>query len=475
MKIFFKKYYHWFIFTAVMIFVSVFCLQTLTTKPHLWFDEGLNIEAAHNFLLFQKLNIQIAPEIFSDAPFTLVTSGYPLTLSLAAFFNFFGFGFWQARLLMLGFLLLAIAIFFLLTKKFFGRNEAIITMLLVAGFAPFYANGLTAMGDIPGMVFLLVGLYFLIKKENFILTGLFFGLAIACKASLFLPLLPAIFIYLLIKRQNFFLRILKFVIGILPPFLLHAMFVVPQAFTSTAGWLAAIKCYQNPFVGNYSLIGNIINNLKNSFLEPTVLYFAILIFFIIWAFLKNKNVAEDQKNLFIFFCFYGFLVFAYFLRSPGWLRYLLPLQLLSFIFILPAFQLLAKKINRWPRLVGPAIVSAGLLLVIFQGTNLLFGSSLPSSNNSQEIISFLKTLPKENIAFINLPQVAAFIDPEVKFQVIQDIKQFGENPLAQPDSQLMKFLVFKGEESLANEKRDILESKYKIIKQVGSYKVFERI
>ncbi len=198
---FLKKNYPIIILAAVFAFVIIFCLTNLTTKPKLWIDEGLNIEVSRNFLLFGKLNVLTAPGIFVEQPYAVSASGYALTVPLAVFFNFFGFGLFQARFFMMLWLLIAVAAIYLVARSFFGSLTAIFAASLIATFDPFYSNGLTVMGEIPWFVFLLCGLFFLAKKENYLLTGLFFGLAAATKPSIYLLLLPAFFVHVFILKN----------------------------------------------------------------------------------------------------------------------------------------------------------------------------------------------------------------------------------------------------------------------------------
>lgn len=481
MESFIKRNYDWICLSAAIIFVAIFCFASLTVKPRLWFDEGLNIEAARNLLLFQKINIQLAPGVFADTPVTLVTTGFPLLAPLAAFFYFFGFGIFQARLLMLILLILALIIIFLLAKSFFGKTTAIFTGLFAASFAPFYANGLTVMGEIPGFIFLLAGLYFLIKdrgpdekanKYNYILTGLFWGLAAATKPSIYLLLLPAFFIYLLFERQKFFPKLIKFTVGALPPLILQAAIIVPRAFSSLSSWQAAIKIYQNPYVGAPSLSQNIFNNLKSIFSQTTLIYFGILIIFIIFAFTRRSS-SGIWRRVFLFYCIYGSLILIYFLRSPGWLRYLLPLELLTFIFIFPAINIFLSEFDKFKHLAVKFSIAICAVLISIQLFNLFFKSDIFSSASSNQTIEFLNQKPLKTADFINIPQVAAFYNPAFKYQMISDIKQFGKNPLSFSRGNMLEYIIFKAGDPSITSSQNILDRNYNLAKEFGSYQIYQ--
>ena len=486
---FFKKNYPIIILAAVFAFVIIFSLVNLTLRPSLWLDEALNIEIAHNFLLFKKLNILVAPGVFAEYPYMVSSTGYPVTVPLAGFFSVFGFGLAQARIYMLFWVLAALAAIFLIVRLIFGNLPAISAVLLTATLAPFYNNALTTMGDAPGFVFLLLGFYFLAKKEKYFLTGLFFGLAIASKPSLYLTLLLALFVYILLLRKNIFFSLVKFAFGSVLPVLLHAFFVIPRAFFSITEWAKALKYYQNPFIGSPSLTENIFNNLSQIPFNSTLAYFAFLIFIIVFALSRDKDLSGAQRKMVLLFMVYGSFVFMYFLRSPGWLRYLFPLQILTFIFLFPSFSAIFKKLRqRFTRfLFIPADSLALVLCILFalvQMFQLLFISNLAYSRHSatiryQETAFFINNhYPDASVGLIDLPEVAAFITSDKKYHMIEDVGFIGENPLFLSTELLPTLIVFRTNdgEALISSRWDVLEKNYFLVTMIAdNYAIFHRL
>ncbi len=123
--------------TAILSFVIIFAFSNLTTSPRVWFDEGINIEIAHNFLLFHKLDIFTAPGIFSDAPHAVSTSGYPLILPLVGFFSLFGFGLEHARIYMFFWLIITLLSVYYVIKSIFEVQKALVTLAFIATFSLF--------------------------------------------------------------------------------------------------------------------------------------------------------------------------------------------------------------------------------------------------------------------------------------------------------------------------------------------------
>jgi len=155
---FFKKHIFGLLLALIILGVVIFSVSTLTTKPRLWTDEGLNLELARNFLLYGKLDITVAPGVFSGVSFLLQPTGYPLTVPLAGFFKIFGFGLVQARLAMLGLMAFMLWLVYRFCRRLFGEEAALISMALIATFGPFYGNGRCTTGEIAGFIFLILGL-----------------------------------------------------------------------------------------------------------------------------------------------------------------------------------------------------------------------------------------------------------------------------------------------------------------------------
>ena len=191
----------------ILVFVIIFCFSNLTSRPKLWFDEGLNMELAHNFLMFGKLDVSTAPGVFTGAAYAIGTNGFPLTIPLSVVYSIFGFGFEQTRIYMLCWIIAVLLSLYYVIKYFFGNKKALITVALVATFAPFYGNGLTAFGEIPGFFFLIWGLFLLVKTQpRYLQNGLFFGLASASEGALYLLLFPSFLVFLFFAdRKDYFI------------------------------------------------------------------------------------------------------------------------------------------------------------------------------------------------------------------------------------------------------------------------------
>src|SRR3989344_1252632 len=346
MSDFFKKYHTEIIFCLLLVAVAVVSLPNLTTKPRLWYDEGINIEFAKNFLDFGKLDTSVAPGEFSDLTRFFQASGYPLSLPLSLFFSIFGFGPVQARIYMLGWMILALLIIFVFVKKLASRESALIVSALVASFASFHDNGRAVMGEIPGFVFLLWALYFLFWRNAYFVGGILFGLAISVKTSVYISILPAILILLALEKENFWKNGLKIFAGMLPPFLLRIWFVIPDPFSLVA-WQQVIRLFQNPFGSSVSQGANFLNNLLTIPKTYTILYFGFFTAIILSEYFRDTKKNVIYKKFFNFAITYNFFAFLYYLKSPGWLRYLIAADLLTLILLVIALRnLLSESLKK---------------------------------------------------------------------------------------------------------------------------------
>ena len=166
MRSFIPKNSYFFILAAILLFVFAVSLPTLTTRPRLWADEAKSIELALNFERFGALDMQTAPGEFSGVAHLLQSTGYPVTVPLAGIFSLFGFGMTQARLFMLLWMIAALCVIFFFLRRLFGAREALFALALIATFASFHDNGRTVVGEIPGFLFLLMGLWILLFSSE---------------------------------------------------------------------------------------------------------------------------------------------------------------------------------------------------------------------------------------------------------------------------------------------------------------------
>jgi len=434
-----------FVFCIISI-VVIISIQYLTTIPRIFYDEASAIEVARNFQLFGVLDVLTAPGQFSGFPYITGSSGFPVTLPLAAFFEIFGFGFTQARIYALLWLLAFLIIAWFFVKNFWSASYGAGAVTLIAGFASFHDSGRRVMGDIPGFALLLLSLLLLLKKERKFLAGIFFGLAVAAKPSVYLLIMPALILtYVIADWRRFFRNLMPIGIGAAIPIIFWVILQFPDPLKLNT-WQNAINFYQNAFGSSYSAWTSILNNIKNFVSQTTLIYFSLLTIPTIAA-LKSKFAKKDLLVLFV--SLYGILDLLYFLKSPGRIRYLLPLQF--FILLLLPFtvawliQKLQSRLTLFKKFSFRHLWTIAISgLSALHLVQFIFFSNVIYKNTAHlEALKFLAQYQAETIAVLNSPHIAAFLPPERKMHYIQETDQiiFGANPLDLPREKLPDLLV----------------------------------
>lgn len=469
-----KEKYIGLLFIGLIFFVVIFSATTLTTKPKLWIDEALTVDLAHNFSELGRLDIQVAPGQFSGLPHLLQSTGYPLTSILALAFNFFGFNLTVERMVMLLFMIICLLVLFLFGKKIFNKEKALLSLLLIASFASFYGSGRTAVGEIPGLIFLIIGLYFWLYDSAYYWTGLFIGLAIVTKPSVFLLAFPAIILALLIEREDFLKKVFKIGLGIAPAIVGWIFLVLDQPFLK-ATWIEIINFYKDPYGGTTT--SNVVNNLINFFHSTTLVYFTFLFLIIIlgryWA--NDKKI----KAFFNFVIFYSLIAFVYYLRSPGWLRYILIAELfilftlpeaLSLIFL--RFNGLISRIKITSYKLMTAVV---LFFVIIQFINLFTAAQIYASDSAIRTAEFInEKFPQASIGIIDAIEVSAFLKTSKKYQTFQllGIPKISQNFLL--TGSMPEILVFSSSRGSIQDKGAIINNYYDRFADVNGYEIYNK-
>ncbi|HEY4526922.1 MAG TPA: hypothetical protein VJK53_03705 [Candidatus Paceibacterota bacterium] len=464
-----------------------YSLLSLTTKPRLFFDEGLFIEQAHNFATYGVLDIAVTPGEYSGIPHVANSSGISATLPLAALFKVFGFSIELARtyaLLWMAFFLVAAYAF---ACRYFGSIAGFGSMVLIATFAPFHTNGRMAMGDIPGMTYLLISL--LLLRTHVFLAGVFLGLCLVARPSVYAFAVIAVAAHQLYVYGKGALRpLILLAAGTAIPVILELIVYLPGPLT-TSWWHSTLLFLKKPTFGvGASQIESIVNNLAAFVHETTLIYLLLTVVTIVVAWLWRGRAMWD-RGIVLFASLYGLLGFLYFLRSPGWFKYLLPLQLILFLFLPSALAIIIDRFQRFAPEIVSKISSAKIatvivvLLVSMQVIQLTYFSDIYHGTDAQNVATYLKERMLENdtIAFIHASQVAMFFPAEKKYSffVVNEDLAVGKNPLRFSQDELATFIVMPREglsdfSSEFNEERvQVLEYEYELEATYGRFNVYQ--
>ena len=474
-----------FLFLAgVLLFVTLYSSVTLTTKPAYWYDEAMNVELAHNFADFGKLDLVIAPDTFSGQGATVGSTGYTVTVPLAGFFRVFGFGLAEARIYMLLWMGALLIAFFFIAKKLWGAFAAYGGTMLIATFAPFYGNGRSVMGEIPGFLFFLFALY-LFERKRWLRSGLLLGFAVVSKPSVFVFLIPAFALALLLRSEAWRRKLTDLcilgsgaVLALIPWFLVYADEI------SRGGVGASILAhFRNPYAeAGFSTLTNISTNLPTLYTSTTLLYMWAMLVSVGIALFLERALRVEHKNLLILSAVYLPLALLQYLKSFGYLRYFVAAEFLIFILFcitLPALARWGLSLCHYRGNGNPENdtrtgyknwipASAGMtvaLLVVVQLVQLLWFSDLYASEKTQKtILHIYATYPTAGtIGVINVPQVASFIPSFQKYQFLSTygLFDFGTHMLYLSPEKLPDVLVTEsGADVLSKEEQSLLALRY---------------
>ncbi|MDD5430727.1 MAG: glycosyltransferase family 39 protein [Candidatus Pacebacteria bacterium] len=464
-----NKYFNFGLIALAIVWVVVYSSITLTTKPRLWVDEAKSIELAESFADYGKLDIQTAPGKFSGIPQLLQSTGYPVTAPLALIFKIFGNSLVAARVFMLAWMIAALIGIYSLGRRIFGEKEAILAVFLTASFASFFDSGRTVVGEIPGFVFLTCGIYCCLLKKNYYLSGLFLGLAVVTKPSVFLAIAPAIFLAFIFEGRGFIGKILKTGIGMIPAAIGWILLVLGNPFVKSS-WESILNFFKNPYSSD-SVGGNMLSNFLGFFHSTTLIYFGILFLVVITArfFLNDQKL----KSIYNFAIIYGALAFVYYLRSPGWLRYIVVAELLI-LFLLPeALRIIADKI---PKIGGCAVrlvATGAVFLIAVQTFHLFTAAQIYTSDTAIKTADYLnEKFSGKSIGVMNSLGVSILLDADKKYQIVEmaGIPVIGENPLSA--NPLPEVIVSVIGDKFLEQGRPVLEKKYRLTDNFDGYDIY---
>lgn len=469
LKAFLQTYSAALFLAGVLLFVTLYSFSTLTTRPAYWYDEAMNVELARNFADFGKLDLIVAPNTFSGQGALVGSTGYTVTVPLAGFFRLFGFGLSQARIYMLLWMSALILVFFFVALKMWGTRVAYFGTLLITTFAPFYGNGRSVMGEIPGFLFFLCSFYFLERKKWW-QSGILLGLSVVSKPSVFIFLIPAFSLVVLSEREAWKQKLQNLVqlgassmLALLPFFAIYA-----DEITRGGLFVNILEHFKNPYEkAGISAFENITHNLPTLITSTTFWYLWLMLACVFAALFLERTMLREQSRLFIVASVYLPLSLFQYLKSLGYLRYLIAAELLIFILFLVALPALSRfATGRFKFLPEAKHITTAIVAVmaLVQVTHLFTYANLYSSSKAPKtILRIYESNSPRTVGIINVPQVASLIPAFQKYQSLSTygLSEFGTRILYLAPEKLPDAIVTAaGNSELTSEEATILAKNY---------------
>jgi hypothetical protein len=357
--------------------VCFFSFYKLSESPQTWTDEGLIVQTAQNLVGQGIYGFQIAPgQVLSPS---FISTSYPVTFPIAVSFYIGGIGLYQARVVMALYIIALLALIWLYIRR---ENPywALATTAILATFPPIYGQGKNVLGEVPGLVFLLLSAYFLRKIEdgnwtwkNIILFGIFSGICVATK-PIFILLLPGFVLisYFLFVRKEFkFKKLLLLGFSfVLPIFAwVHFQFQSSDSISSVLGY------YSNPH--SLNILETVRFNVVDFLQHGHTLFSGTL--FLLWSFVFLKSAWKKETSLSeVFLYIFSVFIFANYFRNPPYYRYFFVAEILCLMFFVRNINIILKDLKH-KRYIILLLLSA---LITSQLYSMVSGSWVASAYNS---------------------------------------------------------------------------------------------
>jgi len=383
--------------------------------PKYWWDEAFTVETARTFNEIGVFDMTVAPNTPSGIALALNANGFPLSFPLALLFRLTGVSVVAARLMMLGWMILLFGITYYLFKRYIGHDKTIAGLVIVATFASLYANGRTATGDIPGLLLFVLALVTL-SREHYFTTGILTALALVTKTSSFhiAPIAIGLAILFSCGRHSAY-PLMRYIFGglcialfwlwlLLPTFSWQSLSPAVEFFLSPthkpALFLLVLK---NPTIlFNQSLL--LVAGLS------TMTYIAL-----------RKQTYFPRRTALALMC-YTMLQIIVYLRSPGWSRYLFPVEFLLLLLLPLTLSILVDRYAPVRAQKTLALLLPISIAIIFSLHYQFFSNIFPRKNRDEAVRTITETLhkvPNSTIGFIDDPVTASLIPGDRKYQYIR--------------------------------------------------------
>ncbi|MFV9504554.1 MAG: ArnT family glycosyltransferase [Oscillochloridaceae bacterium umkhey_bin13] len=409
------------ILVGLIVLVGLIALINLPYAPATWFDEGSHLRVPKSLVRY-GVYADYSSEGFRYFGPTIGV-GPTVMLPVAAAFQLGGVGLVQGRLVIVAYMLLALAALYLLARRLYGWPTAVLAVLLALASRTLRFEGLVeygrqVLGEVPGVAFLLLGLLAYTAaiqtptrvRRYSLLAGLAFGMALVTKNQFVLIVPPALALLALLDWSYY--RAGGWWLRLAPPILAVACFGI---------WTVAMLTFLGPdgFAANLAKTRQAAGGAIFVFdLEASrrALVYLIQVYgglllpglaYTLWR--SRKRVPPAFAALAP--ALMAWLWIAWFVISLGWPRYAFPAVIMGALSVAAMATDLLSSLWAQRRTVLVGAGAAYLALVIVAPLALTGNGLLSPRDDAQRMASYLD----RNVAYDAIietwePELGVFTD-----------------------------------------------------------------
>lgn len=323
-------------------FALFFILRHLGTFPSAWEDDSFYMIIAKNIATGQGYTLPVYDYLWEHPFFLAVgpTLLWPVALSI----KIFGFSVLSARIPMALYLLLTCIMLYRYVYVLAGRSSAQWALALLVSLSAFINTGKPVLGEIPGFLYMLLGLLTLHKADRqsswmwHVLAGMLFGLAIVTKLTYGIVCIGLGMALLLTCTRREWRKAKMLFLSSCTTILVLLLFnpvlnIIHGDFVN--------EVHQFALSGGTGNFLHVLREQPELLLRFPYLYFgALLILGAIGMWQMHASLTRSEYAILISVIT---LFMFYFLNNPGWYRHLLPAHLFLLPFVPSGAQYLCGK------------------------------------------------------------------------------------------------------------------------------------
>jgi 4-amino-4-deoxy-L-arabinose transferase-like glycosyltransferase len=428
---------------TLVLITAALALINLPYAPRTWFDEGSHLHVPKTLLtdgLYADKSATADGGVEYRYHGPTIGIGPTIMLPVAAAFQFFGVDLLVARLVMVGYLLLAFGALYALARRLHGPTVALLaTTLLLASRTFSYEGaveqGRQVLGEVPGTAFVLLGMLAwaaAVRAEGrqawrpALLAGLGFGMALVTKNQFVLIVPAALFFAALLDWRYY--RVGGWVVRIVPLVVACGCFVIWQLIQYQflgPGTFSENIAQTRQAAGGAIFVFNLRSTLRAGYyiLRPDLLGGLIVpaLAYTMWR-ARRRDAAGLIESLFALII--GLWLAWYVGVSLGWPRYAFPAVMLSTIPIARAVHDLIVRLwkSNGRRRALAVVAGAYLALAIVVPLGLTARTLAVRDDSAQRFAAYIDA---------NVPQDALIATWEQELAVLTD------HPYIYPPQQLL--------------------------------------